>query len=141
MDNNIVTIETEIKAPIEKVWEYWTSPDHITKWNFASEDWCCPQAINEVIPGKKFSWRMEAKDGSMGFDLIGTYDKVEKCKSIEYHLDDNRKVVIDFIKEEDRVKIVESFETEDIHTPQQQREGWKAILENFKKHVESNHSE
>ena len=88
MDSKKVTVkvETTIQAPIEKVWEFWTSPEHIINWNFASDEWCCPSAKNDLRPGGKFSWRMEAKDGSMGFDFKGTYDIVEQFKKITYTL-------------------------------------------------------
>ena len=132
----MVTVEIKINASLDKVWECWTSPEHIINWNFASDDWCCPSATNVLQHGKKFSWRMEAKDGSMGFDFTGTYDKIEERNSIEYHLDDGRKVLINFSKADDIVKLVETFETEDIHTIEQQRAGWQAILGNFKKYVE-----
>ena len=132
-----ITIETTINSPIEKVWNCWTSPDHITNWNFASEDWCCPAAQNDLKPAGKFVYRMEAKDGSMGFDFTGTYDEIIENKFTKYTIEDGRQVEIKFIAEGDQIKVIESFEAEDIHTVEQQREGWQAILENFKGYVEN----
>ncbi|MEO1652870.1 MAG: SRPBCC domain-containing protein [Bacteroidota bacterium] len=75
-----IEVSASISAPLQKVWEYWTKPEHITQWNFASPEWHCPQAENDPQPGGKFSWRMEARDGSVGFDYAGTYDQVEEGK-------------------------------------------------------------
>ncbi|MFA3783440.1 SRPBCC domain-containing protein [Melioribacteraceae bacterium 4301-Me] len=136
-DKTKITVEALINAPIEKVWNYYTQPEHITKWNFASEDWCCPRAQNDLEVGRKFSWRMEAKDGSFGFDFGGVYDEVEKHKKISYTLGDSRKVEINFISQKDSVLVTETFEAEDSHTLEQQRDGWQAILNNFKKYTES----
>lgn len=131
-----ITIETTIQSPVEKVWECWTSPEHIVNWNFASDDWSCPTAQNDLKPGGKFVYRMEAKDGSMGFDFSGTYDEVIEHERIVYTLDDERKVEIIFEYDENQVRLIESFEAEDIHTAEQQRAGWQMILENFKEYVE-----
>ena len=133
-----ISIEKHIDAPIDKVWEYWTKPNHITQWNFASEDWHCPIAKNELTEGKKFGWRMEAKDGSMGFDFEGTYTKILFQKLLEYRLGDDRFVRVLFEETEDGVKITESFEAEGTNSDEQQRLGWLAILKNFKSYVESN---
>lgn len=133
-----ITVEIELEAPLNKVWDAWTNPESITQWNFASDDWCCPSAKNDVRPGGEFSWRMEAKDGSFGFDFGGTYTNVEKEKSLSYTLGDNRKVDIRFEQHGDKVKLIESFETEDVNAAELQRNGWQAILGNFKKFVESN---
>ena len=134
----VIKIETTINAPINKVWECWTTPEHITKWNFASPDWCCPSATNDLKPNGTFSWRMEAKDGSMAFDYTGTYKEVIENKSISLELDDNRIVKILFAEENGAVKITEEFEAEDENNAEMQRQGWQAILNNFKAHVESN---
>ena len=91
-----ITVETTIKAPIEQVWEFWTTPEHIINWNFATDQWCCPSAKNDLRPGGEINWRMEAKDGSMGFDFMGTYDEIEQYKRIKYTLDDGRKTEISF---------------------------------------------
>lgn len=105
----MITVETEIEAPIEKVWECWTNPKHITNWNFANDEWCCPSAKNDLKPGGGFLWRMEAKDGSMGFDFTGTYQQIEDQKSISYKMTDGRKVEINFLTGDNKVKLIESF--------------------------------
>ena len=79
-----ITVQTTVKADINKVWEFWTNPKHIVKWNFASDDWCCPSAINNLIPSEEFNWRMESKDGKIGFDFTGVYDEIIDQKSISY---------------------------------------------------------
>ena len=132
-----ITLEIEIKADMDRVWEYWTQPNHIIHWNFASEDWCCPSAENQMVPNGKFSWRMEAKDGSVGFDFEGIYDQVVTNKLITYRMLDNRAVTIKFLQLDDCILLQETFETEDIHSAEHQCAGWQSILENFKKYVES----
>ena len=134
---NIITIETEIVATMDHVWKLWTSPEHIVNWNFASEEWCCPNAVNDPRPGGRFIWRMEAKDGSIGFDFSGTYQELVDKELITYKMSDDRSVTIDFMIEGESVRIVESFEAEEINSVEQQRDGWQAILNNFKKYAES----
>lgn len=138
MNNNPITIEATINAPIEKVWEYWTKPEHITKWAFASDDWHAPSADNDVRAGGKFKTRMESKDGTQGFDFGGTYTTVEEHRTIEYTMDDGRKVSAKFSSEGDSTKVVQSFDPENENSEEVQREGWQAILNNFKKYVENN---
>jgi uncharacterized protein YndB with AHSA1/START domain len=133
-----ITVEGTVKAPVEKVWHHWTSPEHITKWNNASDDWHTPFAENDLRAGGKFSARMEARDGSMGFDFGGVYDEVKPNQRIVYTIDDGRKVTVDFKSNGNETKIVETFEAEDTNSIELQRGGWQAILDNFKKHVESN---
>lgn len=133
----IIDIEITVNAPLQKVWDCWTQPEHITQWNFASDEWCCPSATNEMVVGSDFSWRMEAKDGSMGFDFWGTYTEISLLKSLQITLGDDRKVEIGFEITENGVRVLESFETEDENTAELQRNGWQAILNNFKMHVES----
>jgi uncharacterized protein YndB with AHSA1/START domain len=136
--NDKITIETTINAPIDLVWKLWTSPEHIINWNFATTEWCCPSAVNDLKQGGEFKWRMEAKDGSMGFDFTGTYQQIKENELITYKMSDDRAVSIDFSIEGESVKIVESFEAEGTNSDEQQRAGWQAILDNFKKYVESN---
>jgi uncharacterized protein YndB with AHSA1/START domain len=131
-----ITVETIVNAPVEKVWESWTRPEHIIKWNNASEDWHTPHAENDLRPGGPFSIRMEAKDGTMGFDFEGTYDTVSQHKNIAYTLGDGRKVNVDFEPEGNRTRVLESFEVESMNSPEMQRQGWQAILDNFKKYTE-----
>lgn len=133
-----ITVATLINAPIEKVWTYWTKPMHITQWNFASIDWWAPRATNDLKKGGKFSFRMEAKDGSFGFDLEGIYDRVEIQKRIDYTLSDERKVMVEFVVDRSTCKVIEEFEAETENSEELQRAGWQAILDNFKKYVEEN---
>ncbi|AKQ47142.1 hypothetical protein TH63_18255 [Rufibacter radiotolerans] len=132
-----VTVETTVQQPVEKVWERWTTPEHITQWNFAADTWQCPNATNDLQPGGRFVWRMEAKDGSMGFDYSGTYEQVIPYKKIVGQLDDDRQVTITFDGQDGQTQVTETFEVEDQNSVDLQRAGWQAILDNFKKHAES----
>lgn len=136
-EKTVITIENVISAPVEKVWEYWTNPEHITKWSFASDDWHTPWAKNDLKPGGSFSSRMEAKDGSMGFEFGGVYDVVTENDYIEYTLGDGRKVKVTFTPQGDKTNIVESFDAESENSIEMQKGGWQAVLDNFKKYVES----
>ncbi len=133
----MITIKTSVSADINKVWEFWTKPEHITRWNFATPEWHCPDAVNELAPKGKFSWRMEAKDGSMGFDYSGTYLEIEEPNLIKKQLDDGRMVEISFIERDEIVEVVETFEPDE-NDPELQKQGWQAILNSFKNYVESN---
>lgn len=135
-DKQIITIKTTVNAPVEKVWKYWTEPEYIKKWNSASEDWHTPLAENDLRVGGKFLSRMEAKDGSFGFDFGGIYDEVELCEVIAYTLDDGRKVKINFIGREKVTEITETFEAENENSIEMQQSGWQAILDSFKKYAE-----
>jgi uncharacterized protein YndB with AHSA1/START domain len=137
-EKTVITVENTINAPVEKVWEYWTKPEHITKWNNASDDWHSPRAENDARTGGKFSVRMEAKDGSMGFDFGGVYDEVRENEYIEYTMGDNRKVKVNFTQQGNSTKVVESFDAENTHSVELQRGGWQAILDSFKRYVETN---
>lgn len=132
-----ITVEALIAAPIEKIWQYWTAPEHIMRWNKASDDWCTPAANNDLSVGGKFK-RMEARDGSMGFDFEGPDTNIQFNEVIEYTLADARNVKIDFVKKGDAVTVIESFEAENTNSIELQKGGWQAILNNFKKYVESN---
>lgn len=133
-----ITIQTRVNAPIEKVWKYMTEPEHIVQWNHASDDWHSPRAQNDLRVGGRLTARMEAKDGSSGFDFGGTYDEVEPLSLFAYTLDDGRKVRVTFESQADgQVQVTETFEAETQNTEELQRSGWQAILDNFKKHVES----
>lgn len=133
-----VTVCSSINSTIEKVWEFFTKPQHIVNWNFASEDWHCPRAENDLQIGGKFSWRMESKDGSMGFDFEGIYNEVREFEKIKYKLGDNREVEITFQSENNFTIITETFDAENVFSLEQQRQGWQSILNNFKKYVEGN---
>jgi len=136
-NRTVITIENTINAPVEKVWELWSKPEHITKWCAASDDWHTPRAENDLRKGGSFSSRMEAKDGSMGFDFGGIYDEVRNNEYIEYTIGDGRKVKITFSPGENGTKVVESFEAEETNPVEMQRGGWQAILDNFKKYAEA----
>lgn len=131
-----ITVETSVDAPIEKIWRYWTEPEHIMRWNSASDDWHTPRAENDLSVGGTFNARMEAKDGSAGFDFEGTYTAVEENKKIEYVMDDGRRVSILFEKQDNGYRITETFDAEETNPLEMQRDGWQAILDNFKKYVE-----
>lgn len=136
-NKKLIEIETHVESGIEKVWECWTNPDHIIKWNFASADWCCPRAQNDLQVGAKFVFHMEARDGSLGFDFAGTYTRIEPYKLIEYQIEDGRMVTVTFGRHHNKTKIKEAFEPEGMNPPELQKAGWQSILDNFKKHVES----
>ena len=131
-----ITVKTTIAAPIEKIWQYWTTPQHIINWNFASDDWCAPAAVNDLRAGGKFSFRMEARDGSMGFDLEGIYTVVKTNETIEYILADGRNVKVSFLKNGDKYDVIETFEAEDTNPVELQKGGWQAILNSYKNYVE-----
>lgn len=132
-----VTVETTIQAPVEKVWQLWTTPEHITQWNNASDDWHTPRAESDLKPGGKFVYRMEAKDGSFGFDFGGVYDEIKPNELIKYTIEDGRKVDLTFAANGAETKVSETFETENFNPVEMQRDGWQAILNNFKKYVEA----
>jgi uncharacterized protein YndB with AHSA1/START domain len=136
-ENKTITVENTVKAPIEKVWEFWTRPQHIEKWNNASDDWHTPHAENDLRVGGKFVSRMEAKDGSFGFDFGGVYDVVKENECIEYTLGDGRKVKTFFTPTGNETKVAETFETESTHPVEIQKNGWQAILDSFKKYTET----
>ncbi len=133
-----ITVETTFNVPVEKVWNLFTSPVHITKWNAASDDWHTPRAENDLRVGGKFLSRMEAKDGSFGFDFGGVYDEVKTNERIAYTIGDGRKVNIIFTAKGNATKVVETFEAETENSIELQRGGWQAILDSFKKYAEAN---
>ncbi len=133
-----ITVETTITRDIETVWNSFTLPEHIVKWDQASDDWHCPRATNDLRVGGTFVITMASKDGANGFDFTGTYTVVELYKKIEYAIVDGRKVSVVFDKiDENSTKVVETFEMESTHTEEQQRQGWQAILNNLKLYTES----
>jgi uncharacterized protein YndB with AHSA1/START domain len=133
---NAITVETLIAAPIDTVWRAYTTPEDIKKWNAASDDWHTTAAAVDLRVGGAFSSRMEAKDGSFGFDFAGTYTKVVTNERIEYSLGDHRIVSVVFTQTPSGVKVAVTFGAEATHSIEQQREGWQAILNNFAKYVE-----
>lgn len=134
--NQAITVEATVKAPVKKVWEFWTKPEHITKWCQASDDWHAPYAENDVRVGGKFKTTMAAKDGSMSFDFEGVYINVEEDKLIEYLIADGRKVSISFAAEGNETNMTETFDPEDTNPHEMQKGGWQAILDNFRKYTE-----
>jgi uncharacterized protein YndB with AHSA1/START domain len=134
----MITVQNTINASIDKVWEFWTQPEHIKNWSFASAEWHTPYAENDLKVGGKFKSTMAAKDGSMSFDFGGEYTLVEKNKAIEYVMEDGRKVEITFTETPDGVEIIESFDPETQNSDEMQQGGWNAILDNFKSYVEQN---
>lgn len=135
--NDPITVEANVNAPIQKVWDLWTGPEHITKWCNASDDWHAPYADNDVRVDGRFKTTMAAKDGSMSFDFGGVYTNVQPQRLIEYTMDDQRKASITFSAEDDQTKITEVFDPENTNPREMQQGGWQAILNNFKAYTEN----
>ena len=133
----MITVQNIINASIEKVWELWTGPEHVMKWNNASEDWHTPFAENDLKVGGKFKYTMASTDGTMRFDFEGIYTNVVNPSLIEYKLADDRKVKITFESQKNGVLLIEKFDPETENSEALQQQGWQAILDNFKKHVEN----
>lgn len=133
-----ITVETIINSDIESVWKRWNTPEDVKNWNAASEDWHTTHAEIDLKEGGEFLSRMEAKDGSTGFDFKGTYKVVNKPLLIIYTIEDGREVKIEFKETPDGVKVIETFEAESTYTEEHQKQGWQSILNNFRKYVESN---
>jgi uncharacterized protein YndB with AHSA1/START domain len=136
-EKSIITVSAVIKAQVDKVWTLWTDPMHIIHWNNASDDWHTTRAENDLRAGGKFMSRMEARDGSIGFDFTGKYTYTDQYKIIEYLIDDGRKVRIDFISHGKTTEVTETFEAEQTNSIEMQRAGWQSIMNNFKKYTES----
>jgi len=138
MAKTILTVSVLVNATPEKVWQFFSTVNHVTQWNFASPDWHCPKASNDLIVGGLFSYTMEAKDGSFSFDLNGTFTKIDALKQLSYTLEDGREVSVDFRKVKNGTTIEQSFEAESENSLELQLNGWQAILDNFKNYVELN---
>lgn len=132
-----ITVETLVKAEPKTVWAAWNDPEDIKQWNAASDDWHTTRSTVDLREGGMFSARMEARDGSEGFDFAGTYTRVVAGKLIEYRMEDGRNVAVEFTEGADGVRVRETFDAETEHDPQHQRQGWQAILDNFARHVEA----
>lgn len=133
-----VTVTTLIEAPVKTAWDAFTQPEQIVKWNHASDDWHCPSATNDLRVGGKFGYVMAARDDSVSFEFGGEYTDVQPLQRIEYTLGDGRTVRVEFQASRDhQTRVTETFELEPTHTEEQQRAGWQAILENYRKHAES----
>lgn len=130
-----ITVETLVRAPIDAVWKAYLTPADIVQWNAASDDWHTTRSTVDLRVGGQFCSRMEAKDGSFGFDFAGTYTKIETNRLIEYSFG-NRKATVEFVEGPDEVTVRVSFDSEETHPVEQQRAGWQAILDNFRRHVE-----
>lgn len=133
-----ISIDSEINANKKKVWNYYTQPEHIVNWNFATDDWQCPSAENDMQVGGKYKARMEAKDGSFGFDFEAVYSAVNPENSFSYTMPDGREVVAEFEPNGDSTKVKINFDAETTNDVEMQRGGWQAILDNFKKYIEAN---
>ena len=132
-----ITVETTVNAKLEKVWKAWNNPADIKQWNSAQDDWHTTRSAVDLREGGQFSARMEAKDGSAGFDFEGTYTRVVPNKTIEYRMADGREVKVEFIERGNSVVVKETFDAENENPHELQRQGWQAILDNFRHHVES----
>jgi len=132
-----IAISTQVQAPLDVVWKAWTTPEDINQWNAASDDWCNPRSTIDLRVGGRFNYRMEARDGSSGFDFEGTFIQVEAPLVLAYRMDDDRQVVVEFEARPDAVVVTETFDTEDQNSAELQRQGWQAILDRFARHVEA----
>ena len=132
----MITVQNTINVPIDEVWEKWTTPQHIMKWNNASDDWYTPFAEIDLQVGGKFKYTMASKDDTMRFDFEGVYTTVLDFSVIEYEIIDGRKVKITFEQDAASTKVIESFDPERENSEELQEQGWQAILDNFKKYVE-----
>lgn len=136
METTKITVRSAINADVKKVWEYYNQPEHIVKWNFADPLWHCPKATNDLRVGGRYVARMEAKDGSFGFDFTAIYNEVSEYEKIGYILDDGREVDIIFDSENGGTIVTISFDAEGQNPIELQKKGWQAILDNFKKYAE-----
>jgi uncharacterized protein YndB with AHSA1/START domain len=135
-----ITVQTAVKAPLQRVWDAWNTPEDIKCWNAASDDWHTPRSSVDLREGGKFSARMEARDGSMGFDFEGTYTRIVPGRLIEYRIGDGREVSVEFREDEGRVQVRETFDAETENPPEMQRGGWQSILDSFARYVEGGRS-
>ncbi len=135
-EQKIVSVQTKIDAPLELVWKLWTTPEDIVNWCSGSDDWHTPRAENDLRVGGRFKSRMEAKDGSQGFDFEGVYDKIIPNERIDYTIADGRKVTILFSRALGKTKIAETFEPERENPVEMQHDGWQTILDNFTRYAE-----
>lgn len=132
-----IKISASVNAPLDKVWDSWIKPEHITKWNFATDTWQCPNASNNLKVGGKYLARMEAKDGSFGFDFEAIYDTVIERQELTYTMTDGRKATTTFVVKGNETIVTTTFDAECENPVEMQQQGWQAILDNFKKYVET----
>lgn len=135
---NKITVTATVNTDIKKVWDYYTKPEHITKWNFADPSWQCPSAVNDMRVGGKYSARMEAKDGSFGFDFEAIYDEIIDGEKFTYTMPNGRQVTVVFQKDGRQTEVIVTFDPEEQNSLEMQKNGWQAILNNFKKYTETN---
>ena len=140
MTSTSITVQTLVNAPISKVWDTWTTPEEITKWNSPGSGWHTPKAKHDLVPGGKFVYRMESADGSQGFDFGGTFDEVKKNEKLSYTMGDGRKAVVTFSSEGNATRVVETFDAETENPVEMQRDGWQSILDSFKRYTEAQNS-
>ena len=132
-----ITVETTVNSDLNTVWDAWNNAEDIKQWNAAQDDWHTTHSTVDLREGGKFLSRMEAKDGSVGFDFEGTYTRVEPKKVIAYEMSDGREVTVRFMEQSEGVLVEETFDAETENTPEMQKQGWQAILDNFRRHVEA----
>jgi uncharacterized protein YndB with AHSA1/START domain len=132
-----ITVDTVVKANLSTVWEVWNNPADIKQWNTAQDDWHTTRSTVDLREGGKFQSRMEAKDGSEGFDFEGTYTRIVPYKTIEYRMSDGREVKVEFVEQNGGVIVKETFDAESENPPELQRTGWQAILDSFRRHAEA----
>ncbi|THH40488.1 SRPBCC domain-containing protein [Neolewinella litorea] len=132
-----ITVNTTVDAPRSATWHYYTESEHVINWNFASEDWHCPAAVNDLRVGGEFRITMAAKDGSMSFDFEGTYNEVEPEHHIAYTLSNGRQVTVDFQEDSAGTDVTVTFDPEKEHSREMQQDGWQSILDNFRKYAEA----
>jgi uncharacterized protein YndB with AHSA1/START domain len=137
MTQDKIRVQTTVLADIQKVWDYYTKPEHITKWNFANDDWCCPSATNDLKVGGRYVARMEAKDGSFGFDFDATYTEIKQPSTLRYEFG-GRFAMVEFKERMGHTEVTLTFDPETENSIDLQRQGWQAILDNFKKYTEVN---
>ncbi|MEY4204677.1 MAG: hypothetical protein RL013_2381 [Bacteroidota bacterium] len=138
MDTTKITIQAVVAADRQKVWNCYTQPEHITKWNFATDTWHCPAASNDMRVGGKYLARMEAKDGSFAFDFEAVYNEIVDGEKFTYTMPDNREIQVSFEKMDDKTRVTVTFDPENVNPVDLQRDGWQSILDNFKRYAEEN---
>lgn len=138
MDTTKITIQAVVAADRQKVWNCYTQPEHITKWNFAADTWHCPAASNDMRVGGKYLARMEAKDGSFAFDFEAVYNEIVDGEKFTYTMPDNREIQVSFEKMDDKTRVTVTFDPENVNPVDLQRDGWQSILDNFRRYAEEN---
>ena len=132
-----VTVSVIVKASLEQAWKVWLTPEHIKQWNFASEDWECPSASVDLRIGGQLASRMQAKDGSFGFDLVCTFTQIVEYEMLEYEMEDGRVVEVKFREIDGGIEIIETFDAEESNPVEMQQAGWQSILNNYKRYIEN----